>query len=71
MPIESSDVSIPAAGCPLCGAARVQPFADAYGRRYMECGVCRLIHLDPQLHLDPAAELAHYRTHHNDPSDPG
>lgn len=71
MPTEPSDVPIPDPACPLCGAEHVEPFADAYGRRYLECGECRLIHLDPHLRLDPAEELAHYRTHQNDPSDAG
>lgn len=71
MPIESASEPPSAPVCPLCAAKRVEPFATAYGRSYLECGVCRLIHLDPRMRLEPAAELAHYRTHRNDPSDAG
>ncbi|HEX2205316.1 MAG TPA: class I SAM-dependent methyltransferase [Longimicrobium sp.] len=57
--------------CPLCGAGEARPFAEAHGRRYWECGRCRLVFLDPAQRLDAAAERAHYGTHENDPDDPG
>lgn len=57
--------------CPLCQSARVDPYAEAHGRRYFRCPVCRLVFLDPAQRLDAAAERAHYGTHENDPGDPG
>jgi SAM-dependent methyltransferase len=42
----------------------------AHSRRYLECAVCRLIHVPPAHWLDAAAERAHYLTHENDPDDP-
>jgi hypothetical protein len=60
-----------ASPCPLCASDRTRPFAEAHGRRYFDCGVCRLVHLAPADRPDAAAELAHYGTHRNDPADPG
>ncbi len=60
-----------ASPCPLCGSRGTRPFAEAHGRRYLECGVCRLVHLAPADRLDAAAERVHYGTHRNDPADPG
>ncbi len=57
--------------CLLCGASDVGPRAEANGRRYVECGVCRLVFVPPAYHPDVEAERAHYGTHHNDPGDPG
>lgn len=57
--------------CPLCRARRIAPFAQAHGRRYLECGACRLVFVDPEQRPSPAAEREHYGTHRNDPADPG
>ncbi|MQA88961.1 MAG: methyltransferase domain-containing protein [Gemmatimonas sp.] len=57
--------------CPLCGSDAVRHFACAHGRRYGECGTCRLIHLAPEQRLSSAAERTEYATHSNDPADPG
>jgi len=56
--------------CPLCGGARLVA-VEIRGKRYFDCGTCRLVHLDPAQRLDAAAERAHYTTHRNDPSDAG
>lgn len=40
------------------------------GRSYGRCGVCALVFLDPAERPGPEEELAHYRTHENDPDDP-
>lgn len=57
--------------CPLCHSHEIRPFAEAHERRYLECTVCRLVHLLPRQRLDLSAERAHYETHENDPDDPG
>lgn len=57
--------------CPLCHARRANPFVRAHGRQYLQCGICRLVHVPPEARLDPAAEAARYRTHRNDPGDAG
>lgn len=57
--------------CPLCRSSAARPFARAHGRDYVDCPVCRLIHLVPEQRLDRAAERARYETHENDPGDPG
>ena len=57
--------------CPLCGSARVGPYAEAHGRRYHRCAVCRLTFVDPAHRPGAVAERAHYGTHQNDPGDPG
>lgn len=56
--------------CPLCGATGVRPFAQAHGRRYLECPACGLVHVAPEDRPTPEAERAHYATHENDPDDP-
>lgn len=57
--------------CPLCRSQVVHPFAHAHGRRYLDCPVCGLIHMDPAHRPDAAAERVHYATHENHPADPG
>ncbi len=68
-PLSSAGASLP--GCPLCLSSRTEPFAHAHGRRYYECGECRLVFVEPGQRPGPAAERAHYGTHRNDPADPG
>ncbi|HEU0015387.1 MAG TPA: class I SAM-dependent methyltransferase [Longimicrobium sp.] len=57
--------------CPLCASPRIAPFAQAHGRRYLDCAECGLVHAAPEDRLGPEAERAHYGTHRNDPADPG
>ncbi len=57
--------------CPLCGSPGARPFARARARRYLECGRCALLFLDPGQRLGAAAEREHYGTHRNDPADAG
>lgn len=52
--------------CPLCGASDTRPLHPGY----VICPTCGLAHLLPAHHPTAAAELAHYRTHENDPRDP-
>lgn len=56
--------------CPLCGSRRVPPFATQGVRRFLRCGRCDLIFLDPAQRLGPGEERARYETHRNDPRDP-
>lgn len=57
--------------CSLCRSPAVAGFAAVHGRRYGTCTACGLIQMAREDQLTPAAELAHYRTHRNDPADPG
>lgn len=57
--------------CPLCGFGPARVHAEANGRAYLHCRNCDLVWLLPSLRLDRSAELAHYGTHQNDPSDSG
>jgi len=57
--------------CPLCGAPRPAVAALAHGRTFRICAVCGLASIPPSHRPDPAAEAAHYATHHNDPTDTG
>jgi SAM-dependent methyltransferase len=57
--------------CPLCLRADPRPVGTGDGRLYGDCRACGLIHLHPAHHPTPEAERAHYRTHENDPGDPG
>ncbi len=59
------------AACPLCGAPHAVPPILLHARRYHDCRRCGLLHLDPSDRLTPAAERAHYTTHHNNPHDAG
>jgi SAM-dependent methyltransferase len=40
-------------------------------RDYLQCGVCELVFVPPDWHLDPAAERAEYDLHRNYPRDEG
>lgn len=71
MTADGPDSSGGGAACPLCRADDVRPFAEAHGRRYLECGRCRMVSVAPEDRLDAEAERAHYGTHENDPADPG
>jgi 2-polyprenyl-3-methyl-5-hydroxy-6-metoxy-1,4-benzoquinol methylase len=57
--------------CPVCRNHAVGDFALLDDRRYWRCAVCEATFLDPGQRPDRAAELTHYRTHQNDPADPG
>lgn len=57
--------------CSLCESPAVTGFAAVHGRRYGSCATCGLIQMAKEDHLAPAAELAHYVLHQNDPADPG
>jgi SAM-dependent methyltransferase len=57
--------------CPVCRAPASRPFACLEDRRYWRCETCAATVLDRAHHPSPAAELAHYRHHRNDPADPG
>jgi 2-polyprenyl-3-methyl-5-hydroxy-6-metoxy-1,4-benzoquinol methylase len=56
--------------CPVCRAAALRPFLVVEAKAYHRCDACAATVLDPAHRLDPAAELAHYRHHENDPADP-
>jgi cyclopropane fatty-acyl-phospholipid synthase-like methyltransferase len=56
--------------CPVCRSAEVSAFACVRGSRYWRCNHCAATFLDPAQRPGPAAELAHYRRHRNDPADP-
>lgn len=56
--------------CPLCGCPDTIPFAEVGSSRYLDCPVCRMVHLDPAQRLAPEAERRHYDSHENDPDDP-
>jgi hypothetical protein len=56
--------------CPLCEGAAEHRGRSRVGD-YFACSACGLVHLAREYRLDAAAELAHYRTHRNDPADPG
>lgn len=56
--------------CPLCASPQIKSFAQAHGRDYHDCAECRLVFLNPGQRLALEDEVAHYRTHRNDASDP-
>lgn len=60
-----------AEACPVCGAGQASPFLRVEGRDYRRCGACLATFLDPRQLPDAATEVAHYRSHRNDPEDPG
>ena len=51
--------------CPLCHGDDLTELTA----RHALCAACGLAHLDPAQRLARDAELAHYRTHENDPAD--
>lgn len=55
--------------CPVCEHTGARPFESVDGYDYWRCATCRATFLEPAQRLDPAAELAHYRLHRNDPDD--
>lgn len=57
--------------CPACRVESVEPFQTIEGRAYLRCATCEVRLLAPGHRLSPEAERAHYRTHRNDPGDPG
>lgn len=56
--------------CPLCGASPADLIGGVGDPTCWRCGVCALVFVDPAARLAPEEELAHYRTHENDPADP-
>ncbi len=60
----------PPSRCTVCRAPGVRDFMSIAGRAYWRCDTCLATVLDPSHWLMPTAELAHYRTHQNDPADP-
>lgn len=63
----------PSAGrrtCPVCCAAKPQPFLRVDGRDYWRCAICEARFLDPCQRPSRDAELAHYLHHENHPDDP-
>ncbi len=57
--------------CPVCRTPTSRAFALVEAHRYWRCDSCAATFLDPAARPSPAAELAHYRHHRNDPADPG
>jgi hypothetical protein len=64
-----STTATAAFSCPLCGSERISLFGSVCSRRYYECGVCELVHLEPGLRLSPDRERAIYESHENHPGD--
>ncbi len=60
-----------APACPVCRAAVSRVFASIGACRYWRCASCAATFLDPAQRPSPAVELAHYRTHRNEPADAG
>ena len=56
--------------CPVCRATALRRFVVVGSKTYHRCDTCLATALDPAQRLEPAAELAHYRHHQNDPGDP-
>ena len=57
--------------CIVCGSPSVRHWQSVAGQGYYRCGDCQATMLDPAQRLAPAAELAQYLDHQNDPDDPG
>lgn len=62
--------------CPLCGDTVLsvcfeKTDAKALKKIYYQCGRCKLVFLDPDLRLEPAAEKAVYDFHQNSPENDG
>jgi 2-polyprenyl-3-methyl-5-hydroxy-6-metoxy-1,4-benzoquinol methylase len=55
--------------CPLCASGQLGPFARLGAREYLECQVCRLVHLSPKQRLSAEAERRFYEMHENSPAD--
>lgn len=56
--------------CPVCRSDSIATLLTADGRDYWRCEKCQARFLDPRQHPTAEEELAHYRQHENDPSDP-
>jgi SAM-dependent methyltransferase len=52
--------------CPLCSSSSIAEHTEAHGRRYIECGGCKLLFVNPEDRPSAMEELLHYRTHEND-----
>jgi len=57
--------------CPLCLQREIKSSFTNLKRVFFECGVCQLLFVDSQYHLEPEAEKKRYETHQNDVFDPG
>jgi SAM-dependent methyltransferase len=57
--------------CTVCLGARTRFLMCVQGRRYWRCKRCAATFLDVAQLPAPAAELAHYALHENDPEDAG
>lgn len=57
--------------CPLCHDADITHYHEDHQRRYLRCGRCQLVFVDPQQRLSPEGEKAQYDLHNNDPNDAG
>ena len=60
-----------APACPVCRDLATRAFTSVQDRRYWRCDTCAATFLDPAERPSPEVELAHYRHHRNDPTDPG
>lgn len=56
--------------CPLC-TKPTSLYCNDRRRAYYHCGVCGLVHVPGEWHLDAQAERAIYDLHENDTHDPG
>jgi SAM-dependent methyltransferase len=57
--------------CPVCEEVRCLDFASVEARRYWRCETCQATFMDPTMLPSPAAEIAEYQLHRNDPNDAG
>ncbi|MBF0245398.1 MAG: class I SAM-dependent methyltransferase [Planctomycetes bacterium] len=58
--------------CPLCACSAGLGEGRGFGEgRYLLCGECRLISVDPRHHLCREDEKSRYEKHHNRPDDAG
>jgi SAM-dependent methyltransferase len=59
------------ADCPLCRAARAEPFCRDSTRAYLRCAACGLTFVPRQYHLSSDEEKSRYDLHQNSPDDEG
>ena len=59
----------PAISCILCGSD-AYAFAQAHGRHYFKCSICKAVVLDPEHYVSRDDEVYRYETHNNDVQDP-
>lgn len=57
--------------CPLCETPGAELFFQNTAREFHRCRHCQLTFVPATQHVSPAAAAARYRTHQNDPADPG